>query len=236
MEDILNNEKVVVTDREKKDVVWFLEKNPDVIPYVKSILAMLCDYFGAKCIDYKVEISFAPDLDDEEHMLLVEVVLALEKEARKLHQNGVRLKVIGDLSRFEPHLVDLVRNSETLTENNSKLTLTIAANYGGRWDIMQAMQAMLKARPELANGFEEGDLQPHLSMPYAPEPDLFIRTGGEQRISNFMLWQLAYTELWFTETLWPDLDDTVLDAAMAAFADRERRFGLTSAQVAGGAT
>ncbi len=92
-----------------------------------------------------------------------------------------------------------------MTANNSKLTLTIAANYGGRWDIMQAVQAMLKARPELAAGFDEADLQPYLSMSYAPEPDLFIRTGGEQRISNFLLWQLAYSELYFT------------DAALAGF-------------------
>lgn len=168
---------------------------------------------------------------EEVSFLMQLFVLALEKEARKLHQNGVRLKVIGDLSRFEPHLVDLVRNSETLTANNSKLTLTIAANYGGRWDIMQAMQAMLKARPELVNGFEEVDLQPYLSMPYAPEPDLFIRTGGEQRISNFLLWQLAYTELYFTNELWPDFNAAELDKAIDSYQQRERRFGRTSDQL-----
>jgi undecaprenyl diphosphate synthase len=169
--------------------------------------------------------------EEEVSFLMQLFVLALEKEARKLHQNGVRLKVIGDLSRFEPHLVDLVRNSEALTENNSNLTLTIAANYGGRWDIMQAVQAMLKARPELANGFEEGDLQPHLSMPYAPEPDLFIRTGGEQRISNFLLWQLAYAELYFTNVLWPDFNASELDGAIHSYQQRERRFGRTSDQL-----
>lgn len=168
---------------------------------------------------------------EEVSFLMQLFVLALEKEARKLHQNGVRLKVIGDLSRFEPHLVDLVRNSETLTANNSKLTLTIAANYGGRWDIMQAMQTMLKARPELVNGFEECDLQPYLSMPYAPEPDLFIRTGGEQRISNFLLWQLAYTELYFTNELWPDFNAAELDKAIHSYQQRERRFGRTSDQL-----
>ena len=129
--------------------------------------------------------------EEEVSFLMQLFMLVLEKEVGKLHQNGVRLRIIGDLSRFEPRLVELVRNSEVQTENNTKLTLTVAANYGGRWDIMQAVQAMLKARPELVAGFDEADLQPYLSMAYAPEPDLFIRTGGEQRISNFLLWQLG---------------------------------------------
>lgn len=171
--------------------------------------------------------------EEEVSFLMQLFVLALEREVGKLHQNDVRLKVIGDLSRFEPRLVELVRKSEALTANNSKLTLTIAANYGGRWDIMQAVQAMLKARPELAAGFDEADLQPYLSMPYAPEPDLFIRTGGEERISNFLLWQLAYSEFYFTEVLWPDFNSAELDKAILSYRQRERRFGRTSEQLKG---
>jgi undecaprenyl diphosphate synthase len=169
--------------------------------------------------------------EEEVSFLMQLFVLALEKEVGRLHQNGVRLKVIGDLSRFEPRLIELVRNSEALTANNSKLTLTIAANYGGRWDIMQGVQAMLKARPELAAGFDEADLQPYLSMPYAPEPDLFIRTGGEERISNFLLWQLAYSEFYFTDVLWPDFNAAELDKAFLSYRQRERRFGRTSEQL-----
>ncbi|PWB57063.1 MAG: di-trans,poly-cis-decaprenylcistransferase, partial [Nitrosomonadales bacterium] len=168
---------------------------------------------------------------EEVSFLMQLFMLALEKEVSNLHQNGVRLKVIGDLSRFEPRLVELVRNSEQLTANNAKLTLTIAANYGGRWDIMQAVQSMLKDRPGLAAGFDEADLQPYLSMSYAPEPDLFIRTGGEQRISNFLLWQLAYSELYFTDVLWPDFNAAELDRAIQSYQQRERRFGRTSEQL-----
>jgi hypothetical protein len=110
-------------------------------------------------------------------------------------------------------------------------TLTVAANYGGRWDIMQATRKMLSQRPESAHSFEEEDLMPHFAMSYAPEPDLFIRTGGEKRISNFLLWQLAYTELYFTDTLWPDFDARALDLAIESYQQRERRFGRTSEQI-----
>jgi undecaprenyl diphosphate synthase len=109
--------------------------------------------------------------------------------------------------------------------------LTIAANYGGRWDMMNAVQSLLKAHPEKISNFSEEDLQPYLSMPYAPEPDLFIRTGGEQRISNFLLWQLAYAELYFTDTLWPAFDRDALEQAIASYQQRERRFGRTSEQL-----
>jgi len=111
------------------------------------------------------------------------------------------------------------------------LTVTIAANYGGRWDIMQAVQRMLADHPKLSKGFDEYDLAPYLAMHYAPEPDLFIRTGGEQRISNFLLWQMAYTEMYFTETLWPDFDSKSLDLAILSYQQRERRFGRTSEQL-----
>jgi undecaprenyl diphosphate synthase len=135
------------------------------------------------------------------------------------------------LSKFEPKIVEFIRNGEALTANNTEFTLTIAANYGGRWDIMQAIRKMLDQRPELAACFDEKDLMQHFALNYAPEPDLFIRTGGEKRISNFLLWQLAYTELYFTDTLWPDFDSRALDLAIQSYQQRERRFGRTSEQL-----
>ena len=168
----------------------------------------------------------------EEVSLLMQLfVVALEQEVTKLHENEIRFRLIGDVSRFDARLQDLVRHAEQLTANNTKLTLTIAANYGGRWDILDATNRMLAERPELAQGFSEDDLRPYLSLGDAPEPDLFIRTGGEKRISNFLLWQLAYTELYFTDTLWPDFDAKAFDSAIASFQSRERRFGRTSEQL-----
>jgi len=172
---------------------------------------------------------------EEVSFLMQLFVMALEQEVGKLHENGVRFKVIGDLSRFEPKLRQLVEEAETLTAGNQRLTLTVAANYGGRWDVLQATSRMLREHPELAAGFGERDLVPYLALSYAPEPDLFIRTGGEQRISNFALWQLAYTELYFTDTLWPDFDAAALDRAIVSYQQRERRFGRTSEQLPVGA-
>ena len=170
----------------------------------------------------------------EEVSLLMQLfVKALEQEVEKLDRNGVRLRVVGDLARFEPRLQALIREAEATTQNNTRLDLTIAANYGGRWDIMQAMNRLLADRAPGKEAIEEGDLDPYLSMNYAPEPDLFIRTGGEQRISNFLLWQLAYTELYFTDTLWPDFDTAAFDKAIASYQQRERRFGRTSEQLTG---
>src|SRR5262249_27443746 len=157
----------------------------------------------------------------------------LEGEVSKLHENNIRLRVVGDLSGFEARLVTLIHQAEELTAANERLTLTIAANYGGRWDIMQAVNRMLKDRPRVSGGFAEEDLVPHLALSFAPEPDLFIRTGGEQRVSNFCLWQLAYTELYFTDTLWPDFDAQAFETALASYQQRERRFGRTSEQLAG---
>jgi undecaprenyl diphosphate synthase len=156
---------------------------------------------------------------------------ALSREVVKLHQNQIRLVMIGDRSRFDPPLLHAIHEAERLTQHNKRLTLTIAANYGGRWDIQQAVQRMLHVHPELVSGFSESDLSGFLSMHYAPEPDLFIRTGGEKRISNFLLWQLAYTELYFTDTLWPDFDQQAFTQALQSYRQRERRFGRTSEQV-----
>jgi undecaprenyl diphosphate synthase len=186
-------------------------------------------------IEYLTLFAFSSEnwrRPQEEVSLLTQLfAVALEQEVVKLHEKGIRFKVIGDLSRFDPQIVQLAADAEQLTRNNMRLTLTIAANYGGRWDIIQAVNRMLRKQPELANGFDETNLLPYLSMPYAPEPDLFIRTGGEQRISNFLLWQLAYTEMYFTDTLWPDFDTAALDQAIISYRQRERRFGRTSDQL-----
>jgi undecaprenyl diphosphate synthase len=157
---------------------------------------------------------------------------ALEQEVAKLHQSEIRFRTIGDLSRFDARIRDRIDAAETLTESNTRLTLTVAANYGGRWDITQAAQRYFAAHRPGDAPMAPDALDPYLALNYAPEPDLFIRTGGEQRISNFLLWQLAYTELYFTDLLWPDFDATALDAAIASYRTRERRFGRTSEQVA----
>ena len=170
----------------------------------------------------------------QEVSFLMELFLrTLRSEIKKLHQNNIRLRIIGDRSRFGEKLRQTMLAAEQLTADNTSLTLTIAANYGGRWDVMQATKNMLKDHPELAQSFSEDELQPYLSMSGIPEPDLFIRTGGEQRISNFMLWQLAYTELYFTDVLWPAFGRKELEDAIASYQKRERRFGRTSEQLTG---
>lgn len=167
---------------------------------------------------------------DEVSLLMRLFVTALEREVAKMHANDIRLKVVGDLGRFDARLQELIANAERRTANNTRLTVTVCANYGGRWDIMQAIGKMVAAHPGETE-FTEEQLAPHLAMAYAPEPDLFIRTGGEERISNFLLWQLAYTELHFTDTFWPDFDAAALDQAIASYQQRERRFGRTSEQL-----
>lgn len=169
---------------------------------------------------------------DEVSLLMQLFVKALQQEVERLHSNGVRLRIVGDLSRFDPALQQLIRQGEERTAGNERLTLTIAANYGGRWDILQAANRLAQACPDKLGQWQEEDLAPFLAMAYAPEPDLFIRTGGEQRISNFLLWQLAYSEFYFTDTLWPEFDTAALEAAIASYQQRERRFGRTSEQLA----
>lgn len=145
-----------------------------------------------------------------------------------MHQNNMRLKVIGDRSRFNADIVQGIEEAEALTAHNTGLTLTIAADYGGRWDILQAVNKLTQAgKTEIT----ESDLAAELMLAEAPEPDLFIRTGGEMRVSNFLLWQMAYAELYFTDTLWPDFDSKAFDLALASFQKRERRFGRTSEQL-----
>jgi undecaprenyl diphosphate synthase len=171
---------------------------------------------------------------DEVGVLMNLFMTALENEVKKLDKNGVRMRVIGDITAFSPELQQRIRDSETLTKDNTRLHLNIAANYGGRWDITQACRALAE---EVAAGKLRSELitpeliESHLSLTELPEPDLFIRTGGEQRISNFLLWQLAYTELYFTDLLWPDFDEAAFDEALKSYASRQRRFGRTGDQV-----
>ncbi|HLF96906.1 MAG TPA: isoprenyl transferase [Methylococcaceae bacterium] len=160
---------------------------------------------------------------------------SLARETKQLHEQGIRLKVIGERSSLPQSLQEHIREAEALTSANRGMTLVIAVNYGGRWDIAQAARRLAAdvARGALApEQVTEGALAAYLSTADWPEPDLFIRTGGEQRISNFLLWPLAYTELYFTPVLWPDFGESDLAEAFAEFAGRERRFGLTTEQLA----
>ena len=160
---------------------------------------------------------------------------ALEREVDELHRLGARLRFIGDRSRFDAALLQRMQAAEALTAGNTRLQLCIAASYGGRQDIAAAARALAedvaagRLRPD---EIDEHALGARVALADLPPPDLFIRTGGELRISNFLLWQLAYTELWFTDTLWPDVDAATLQRALDDYAGRERRFGLTGAQVA----
>ena len=167
-------------------------------------------------------------------MLMELFMLALDREVKKLHKNDVKLKVIGDIAAFSEKIQKRVREAEFLTQNNTGLILNIAANYGGKWDIQNAVK-------KLAVRIKNGELQPEeisselvnegLSTFGLPEPDFFIRTGGEQRISNFLIWQLAYTELYFTPVLWPDFSRTEYEKSLISFSKRQRRFGCTGQQV-----
>jgi len=161
---------------------------------------------------------------------------ALQSEVSKLMENNVQVRFIGDLSAFSKKLRDEMAHAQSLTAENTGLKLSIAVNYGGRWDILNATKALAK---EVASGAREvAEITPavfseYLTVADCGEPDLFIRTGGEQRISNFLMWQLAYTELYFTDTLWPDFDDEALAKALTFFSSRQRRFGKTAEQIDG---
>jgi undecaprenyl diphosphate synthase len=161
-------------------------------------------------------------------------VTALGREVKRLHKNNVQLRIIGAIEAFSPKLQQRIREAQEITKNNTGLKLVVAANYGGRWDIAEAAR-------QLAHRVANGELQPdditpevmagHIALHDLPEPDLFIRTGGEMRISNFLLWQLAYAEMYFTDILWPDFNAGVLDDALESFAKRQRRFGMTGKQI-----
>jgi len=159
---------------------------------------------------------------------------AMQREAVKLHEHNVRVRFIGERSAFSAKLRQQMDATESLTGENTGLTLVIAVNYGGRWDLTQAARAIasrLDSGELDAVEINEDTIADHLALHDLPEPDLFIRTGGEQRISNFLLWNLAYTELYFTDTLWPDFDEPAFELALASFRMRQRRFGRTGEQV-----
>ncbi len=160
--------------------------------------------------------------------------VALDREVKKLHRNNIKLCVIGDHSAFPERIRKRIVKAETLTADNDGLLLNVAANYGGKWDIVQATQklaAKAVAGEIKADAITDEMIAAELSMSNLPDPDLFIRTGGEERISNFLIWQLAYTELYFTDTLWPAFDRSEFDKALTSFAGRQRRFGHTGDQI-----
>ena len=193
---------------------------------------------GKRGIPYLTLFAFSSEnwgRPSTEVKLLLELLTStLENEMRSLHDHKVRLRLIGDLSRLPDRLQRAIADAEDLTRNNKALNLTIAINYGGQWDMLQACKSIaeLVEQGELSSAaITPALIESQLCTHELPKPDLFIRTGGEQRISNFLLWQLAYTELYFTETYWPDFDERCLDEALHAFSARQRRFGKTGAQI-----
>ena len=220
---------------------WALNRHlPRTAGHAKGVRAVrkVVEYCRNKNVSHLTLFAFSSENwrrpADEESLLMRLFVQALDREVAQLKEHDVRLRVVGDLSRFDPKLQGMIAQAQQTTAANDKLHLTIAANYGGRWDVVQATKAMLEHSPELAKDpsvIDEQTLASHLCMSWAPEPDLFIRTGGEQRISNFLIWQLAYTELYFTNCLWPDFSENELQEAFTWYQARERRFGRTSAQL-----
>ena len=155
---------------------------------------------------------------------------SIKKESSSLIKNNIRFKLIGDRKPFPKRLIDKIKDLENLTEKNTGLTLSIAINYGGRWDIVNAVNEYRK-KNHFKKPFTQKNLIQNLSLNFAPDPDLLIRTGGEKRISNFLIWQFSYTELYFTETLWPDFNEKAFTSALIEFQKRERRYGKTSEQI-----
>lgn len=201
---------------------------------VKNIVPLV----GKRGVPYLTLFAFSSENwrrpRPEVEWLLDLLATALKNEITNLHANKVRLRVIGDCARFPPQLRRQIAAAVDLTRANQALNLTLAVNYGGQWDIAQACRAVaeLAARKQLAaDAVTAGLIESHLCTHDLPAPDLFIRTGGERRISNFLLWQLAYTELYFTDAHWPEFDAAELDQALAFFARRQRRFGRTGEQI-----
>ena len=184
--------------------------------------------FAGRGVEYLTVFAFSSENwkrpDDEVSGLMGLVLVGVSKYLDKLHRDGVRVRVVGDRSSLSAPLREAWDKAEALTANNRHINLSVAFNYGGRWDMLQA------ARQALADGvaaqeLDEAQLSRRMALAFAPDPDLFIRTGGEMRISNFLLWQAAYAELYFTDCLWPDFDEAQIDRALAAFSARDRRFG-----------
>lgn len=172
--------------------------------------------------------------ETEVSVLMELFMFVLNREVKRLHKNGIRFQVIGDVSRFSEKLQEKIKAAEQLTENNDGMVLSVAANYGGRWDIANAAKVLagqVAAQELKLEEITEHLLNQHTCLSDLPELDLLIRTGGDHRISNFLLWQAAYAELYFTETLWPDFDEVQFEEAVVDFTQRERRFGKTGDQV-----
>ena len=172
--------------------------------------------------------------EKEVSLLMSLFLMALQREVKKLHKNDVQLRIVGDVSAFDKKIQDQIIKAEALTKDNKTLVLNIAANYGGQWDITQSVKTIAKkveAGEIKAEEITSELISQNLSMSDLPEPDLFIRTGGEERISNFLIWQLAYSELYFTDTLWPDFDRKEFELALESFSSRQRRFGHTGDQI-----
>lgn len=171
---------------------------------------------------------------EEVGMLMDLFMFVLKQEVKRLQKNNVQLRIIGDRSRFSEELQSGMIKAEEATAGNDGLILQIAANYGGRWDITQAvcnLARQIESGALKSTDITEEKISAELSFSALPDPDLFIRTGGEQRLSNFMLWQSAYTEIYFTDVLWPDFKRTEFEAALASYATRQRRFGMVAEQV-----
>lgn len=193
-------------------------------------MAETCGELGVKYLTLFAFSSENWNRPPEEVSFLMDLfATSLKNESKKLNKNNVQLKVIGDKDGFDKGLKKAIDKAEALTADNGGLVLNIAANYGGRWDILQAGQKLLNSDQEVT----EDNLSKLLATGEAPEPDLLIRTGGEKRISNFLLWQAAYSELYFSDALWPDFDSEHLKLALADYAQRQRRFGKTGEQVTG---
>jgi undecaprenyl diphosphate synthase len=195
-------------------------------------------YCAEKNIDVLTLFAFSSENwrrpEQEVNFLMDLFIMVLEREVKKLHKQNIQLRIVGDRTRFDKKLALHMQKAEALTQNNTGLKLIVAANYGGQWDVTEACR---KVAAEVEQGkLSSADIsadviQARLATAGIPEPDLFIRTSGEQRISNFMIWQLAYSELYFSEVLWPDFDDNELDKALAFYASRERRYGYISEQL-----
>jgi undecaprenyl diphosphate synthase len=207
---------------------------------VKAVRATI-EYCARKGVSVLTLFAFSSEnwnRPKEEVGLLMTLFLeALDREVADLDKNNIRIRFIGELSLLATELQARIRAAETRTEKNTRLTVVIAVAYGGRWDIVQATRLLAAdcvAGKIDASSISEAMLSERMVLGALPDPDLFIRTGGDQRISNFLLWNLAYTELCFLPELWPEFGEAQLDAALNQFAQRERRFGLTSAQVGKG--
>jgi undecaprenyl diphosphate synthase len=191
-------------------------------------LVRAVNLFAERGVQYLTVFAFSSENwkrpTEEVSGLMSLVLVAVSKYLAKMAGDGVRIRIVGDREAVSDKLREAWTQAEDLTRGNSRITLAVAFNYGGRWDVVQACRQALRegVAPE---AFDEGYLSSHMALSFAPDPDLFIRTGGEMRMSNFLLWQAAYSELFFTDCLWPDFGAAEIDAALAAYAQRDRRFG-----------